>query len=175
MLMTFKGRGEKAGEIPVGMDEAKRYFVDLKAFILKIEDVREVKELGRPGAFLVYNHPVGALNFNVDVVWAIQVDPTETGMAIRALDFDLAKAKTANFALQSMVNGELVLTDRGLGQTGVDFWFSFAIETDIPGPLKLIPSGLIQSTADSIMNLRVAATVGNLYGKVQEDFKLAPA
>lgn len=174
MPMTFKGRGDKAGEIPVGMDEARTYFADLKAFILKIEDVREVKELGRPGAFLVHNHPVGALNFNVDVVWAIQVEPSATGMLIRALDFDLAKAKTANFALKSMVEGELVLSDRG-ASTGVDFWFTFAIETDIPGPLRLIPSGIIQATADGIMNLRVAATVNNLYGKVQEDFKLAPA
>lgn len=174
MPMTFKGRGEKAGEIPVPIAEARQYFSDLKAFILKIEDVREVKELGRPGAFLVYNHPVGALNFYVDVVWCIQVEPSEKGMSIRPLDFDLEKAKTANFPLKSMVEGELVLSDRGAA-TGVDFWFTFAIETEIPGPLKLVPQGLIQSTADGIMNVRVAQTVGNLYGKVQEDFKLAPA
>lgn len=175
MIMTFKGRGEKGGEIPVGMAAAKDYFADIKGFLHKIEDVKEVKELGRPGAYLLKNHPQGALNYYVDIVWAIQVEPTETGILIRPLDFDLEKIKSDNQVLKSMVDGELVLTAKGPETTGVDFWFTFAVEFPVPGALRLVPSGLVQTTADGIMTLRVAATVNNLYGKVQEDFKLAPA
>lgn len=172
MIMTFKGRGEKGGELPVGMPAAKDYFADIKGFLEKIEDVREVKELGRPGAYLLKNHPVGALNYHVDIVWAIQVEPTENGIVIRPLDFDLEKIKSANQVLKSMVDGELVLKPLADDRTAVDFWFTFAVEFPVPGALRLVPSGLIQTTADGIMTLRVAVTVNNLYGKVQEDFKL---
>jgi hypothetical protein len=172
MIMTFKGRGEKGGELPVALPEAKPYFTDIKAFLHKIEDVREVKELGRPGAYLVKNHPVGALNYYVDVVWAIQIEPTDDGMVIRPLDFDLEKIKSDNQVVKSMVDGELKLKALAADRTGVDFWFTFAVEFPVPGALRLVPSGLIQTTADGIMNVRVSATVGNLYGKVVEDFAL---
>lgn len=172
MIMTFKGRGEKGGELPIGMPAAKGYFADIKAFLQKIEDVKEVKDLGRPGAYLVKNHPVGALNYYVDVVWAIQVEHHDAGMVIRPLDFDHDKLKSDNQVLKSMVDGELKLKELAAEATGIDFWFTFAVEFPVPGALRLVPQGMIQSAANGIMDLRVSVTVGNLYGKVQEDFKL---
>ena len=74
-----------------------------------------------------------------------------------------------------MVDGELVLKELGGDRTGVDFWFTFAVEFPVPGALRLVPTSLVQTTADGIMSMRVAVTVNNLYGKVQEDFKLTPA
>lgn len=172
MIMTFKGRGEKGGELPVGMPAARDYFADIKGFLHKIEDVKEVKELGRPGAYLLKNHPIGALNYYVDIVWAIQVEHTDAGLLIRPLDFDLEKIKSDNQVLKSMVDGELVMKELAGDRTGVDFWFTFAVEFPVPGALRFVPQGLIQTTADGLMNVRVSVTVGNLYGKVEEDFAL---
>lgn len=172
MLMTFTGRASRQGLLPVGMDEALAYFSDVRAFIQKIEDVKDIKDLALPRAYLMTHHPIGALNFHVTFVTALQAEGTDTGLRLKSLDFDHQKIKSEHHVLKGFIDGELVAQARGQAETAVDFNFELSIGFEVPGALALIPKSLIQTTADGLMKLKLALVIENLYGKVRQDFNL---
>ena len=172
-MLIIKGVGKKAGEIPVGLNEAKDYFSDLPGFIKKISDVDTVRALSVPDSYLVTHVPIGAMNFYTTVVYALRTEWSERGMLLKPLDFDTDKIKSEHQVLKGFVNGELVLDQVAEDRTQAALHFELSVELPVPGMLRLVPQGLIQSTADGIMNVRVGAAVESLYGRVYEDFNLA--
>ena len=172
MQMTFTGRATRQGLLPVGLDEALAYFTDVRAFIQKIEDVKDIRDLSLPRAYLMTLHPIGALNYHVTVVTALQAESTPSGLKLRPLDFDAQKVRSEHPVLKGFIEGELQATARGATQTAIDFKFDLSIDFEVPATLNLLPRPLIQTTADGLMKLKLALIIENLYGKVRQDFSL---
>lgn len=170
--LLIKGRGVKNGEGPLSQKEALEYFSDIPSFLLKIDDVDQVKALSHPNSYLVTHKPVGAFNYHVTVVYALQVEKTETGMVFKPLDFDVEKIKSEHQVLKGFCDGELITKVLAPDRTGVDFYFNLSIELPVAPALMLVPRGLIQTTADGIMNLKIGLTIDAFYKKVMEDLKL---
>ncbi|MEB3196048.1 MAG: DUF1997 domain-containing protein [Candidatus Sericytochromatia bacterium] len=171
--MTFKGRAARQGEIPVGLADALAYFSDVKAFIQKIEDVKEVRDLALPKAYLMSHHPIGALNYYVTVVTAVQAEPTPSGLRLTGLDFDETKLSSEHQLLKGFIDGALEAREIASGRTALDFFFDISFDFTVQGPLVLVPRPVIQSTADSLLRLKLGVLVENLYQKVVEDFRLS--
>lgn len=170
-MLTIKGTGLKAGEVPAPHDEALRYFHNVHDFLWKLPDVESVKPLSRENCYLIVIKPIGGLNYYVTVASALEAKPTPQGLELTPLDFDPEKIKSEHQVLKGFVSG--ALSTRGNGdRTGIDFNLKLEVEFPLPPALKLVPRGLIQSTADGIMNLRMGLIVDALHGKVLEDFKL---
>lgn len=173
MLLTFKGRGTKQGEVPIGLEQALTYFSSVPDFVRKIEDVKTIKELSVPGAYLLTHHPIGGLNYFVTIVAAMQSQATPTGLVLRSLDFDLDKIKSEHQVVKGFIDGELVATRVDDRRTAINFYFNMAVEFPVPLAMRLVPQGLITSTADGIMGLKMGIVVSSMYKKVLEDFNLA--
>lgn len=171
-MLIIKGTGQKAGEIPAGYDRAREYFSDLAGFIQKIEDVDTVKPLKRPNTYLVTHKPIGAMNFYTTVVYCLESEWTDAGVLLKPLDFDTDQIQSPHTVLKGMVNGNLKIDRTDAERTAVHLTFELAVELPIPGVLKLVPQGLIQSTADGIMTLKVGQAVESMYRKVLEDFNM---
>lgn len=171
-ILVVKGRGVKNGEGPLPLREALDYFSDIPAFLHKIDDVDQVRALAHPDSYLVTHKPIGALNYYVTVVYALQVVKNELGMTFKPLDFDHEKIKSEHQVIKGFCDGELVAKVLAPDRTGIDFYFNLSLEFPVPMALKLAPRGLLQSTADGLMNLKVGLTVDAFYKKVMEDLKL---
>jgi hypothetical protein len=173
MILTIKGRGTKDGELPIGIEEARVYFErDLPAFIRKIEDVESVKELGQPGMFLVTDKPIGALNYFVTIASVLVSEWQDNTMILSSRDFELEKIKSPHQVVKGFIDGRLTMIERAGDKTGVALDFTMTVEFPVPGALRLVPQMLVQSTSDSVMNVKMGLTVQALYKKVLEDFKL---
>lgn len=172
MHMTFKGHAAKQGELPVGLAEAMQYFSDIKAFIRKIEDVKDIKDLSLPQAYLMTHHPMGALNYYITFVTAVQATATPDGLALKSLDFDEKKVSSDHPPLKGFIDGRLQAREIAPGRTAIDFNFDLTIDFELPTALMLVPRALIQTTADGLMNLKLTKLINELYQKVVDDFKL---
>jgi hypothetical protein len=173
MQMTFKGHAVKQGELPIGLTEAKQYFSDIKAFIRKIEDVKDIKDLSMPQAYLMTHHPMGALNYYITFVTAVQATETPDGLLLKSLDFDENKVKSDHPPLKGFIDGRLQARELEPDRTAIDFNFDLTIDFKLPTALMLVPRGLIQSTADGLMSLKLTKLVNDMYQKVVDDFRLA--
>lgn len=172
-MLIIKGTGTKAGEVPLGQPEALRYFQgDVPEFIKKINEVDTVKPLSRENCYLVTHTPIGAMNYYVTVVYALEAEHTETGMLLKPLDFDTEKIQSPHQVLKGFVEGYLKTHPLADDRTGVDFQFSLAVEFPMPAALSLVPKGLVQTTANGIMTAKVGTTVESMYRKVLQDFNL---
>lgn len=172
MILTIKGRGQRSGELPVGLDRALDYFkADFPRFLEKIEDVESAREI-QPNTYLVLDKPIGALNYYVSIVTVLVVEWNERGMTLSSRDFDLEKIKTPHPGLKGFIDGGLVLDPLSGDRTGVALDFTLAVEFPLPTALRLMPQALVQSTSDGIMNLKMGATVQALHRKVLADFEL---
>jgi hypothetical protein len=171
-MLTIKGTGKKAGELPLGLPQAKEYFQDLPGFIAKIEEVDQVKPLKRANTYLVTHKPIGAMNFYTTVVYCLEAEWTDAGITFKPLDFDPEQIKSEHMVLKGFVNGGLKLVPAGDDRTSVDLVFELNVELPIPTVLKFVPQGLVQSTADGIMTMKVAASVESMYSKVLQDFNM---
>lgn len=171
-MLIITGKGQKNGELPAGYDKAREYFADLAGFIQKIEDVDTVKPLKRANSYLVTHKPIGAMNFYTTVVYCLEAEWTDAGVLLKPLDFDTAQIQSQHTVLKGMVNGMLKLDRLADARTGADLTFELAVELPIPGMLKLVPQGMIQTTADGIMTLKVGQAVEVMYRKVLEDFNM---
>ncbi|HEY9722661.1 MAG TPA: DUF1997 domain-containing protein [Oscillatoriaceae cyanobacterium] len=170
-MLTIKGTGIKAGEVPATHEDALRYFHNVHDFLWKLPDVESVKPLSREHCYLIVIKPIGGLNYYVTVASALEAKPTPKGLELTPLDFDTEKIKSDHQVLKGFVSGGLLTEGKGAA-TSIDFNLKLEVEFPLPGALKLVPRGLIQSTADGIMNLRMGMIVDALHGKVLEDFKL---
>lgn len=170
-MLIITGRGATAGVLPAPLATTRPYFDDLAAFIAKIEDVDTVKPLGKPYTYLVTHQPIGAMNYYVTVAYTLVGTPTETGFTLSSYDFEAAKLKSAHPVIKGYVNGALALTPHAEGeQTHIDLKFELKVELPLPTPLKLVPRGLVQTTADGIMTVKVATSVESMHRKVLADF-----
>jgi hypothetical protein len=169
-MLVIKGTGKKNGEMPLGLEAAKEYFQDLSKFITKIEEVDQCKPLKRPNTYLVTHKPIGAMNFYTTVVYCMEVEWSETGVVFKPLDFEPEQIKSEHMVLKGFVNGGLNLKPVSADTTAVDLVFELNVELPIPPALKLVPQGLVKTTADGIMTMKVAASVESMYKKVLEDF-----
>ncbi|MEB3328866.1 MAG: DUF1997 domain-containing protein [Candidatus Sericytochromatia bacterium] len=170
--MTFTGRATRQGLLPVGLGEALAYFEDVKAFIQKIEDVREVRELSLPRSYLMTHHPMGGLNHYITVATALQAESTPSGLLLKGLDFDPLKVRSEHQVVKGFIDGRLDAHPQGPEETAIDFAFGIALEFEVPAALSLVPRPLIQATADGLMRLKLSLIVDNLYSKVRQDFNL---
>lgn len=171
-MLIIKGTGTKSGELPVSRAEALAYFGDLGAFIQKIEDVETVRPLGHAHTVLVTHKPIGALNVFTRVVCALRGEFCETGIQLVPLDFDAEKIKSEHQVLKGFIDGGLVLRELAADRTHAELSFTLRVEFPLPGALKLVPRALVQSTADGVMQMRMASAVNDLYSKVIADFGL---
>ena len=171
-MLTIKGTGVKAGEIPVAQSRALEYFKDIPAFLHKIDDVDQVRPLGRDGAYLVTHKPIGGMNYYVTVVYAFQAEFTPDGLVGRPLDFDVEKVKSEHPVLKGFVDTLLVTKPKSTETTSIDFKFTLTLEMPMAPALKLLPRPFVQATADGIMNLKVGATIDAFYKKVLTDFAI---
>jgi hypothetical protein len=169
-MLIIKGTGTKAGELPLGPEKAKEYFQDLSKFITKIEEVDTCKPLKRPNTYLVTHKPIGAMNFYTTVVYCLEAEWTDTGVTFKPLDFEPSQIQSPHMVLKGFVNGGLQLKPVSDEATHVDLVFELNVELPIPPALKLVPQGLVKTTADGIMTMKVAASVESMYKKVLEDF-----
>ncbi|MEB3222293.1 MAG: DUF1997 domain-containing protein [Candidatus Sericytochromatia bacterium] len=170
--MNFTGQASKQGQLPIGLTAALGYFEDVKAFIQKIEDVKEIRDLALPRAYMMTHHPMGGLNYHITVVTAIQAETTSSGLVLKALDFDHQKVKSEHQVVKGFIDGRLDARAVSEQQTAIDFAFSLSLEFDVPAALALVPRPLVQATADGLMRLKLGLIVENLYGKVRQDFNL---
>jgi hypothetical protein len=168
-MIKVSGRGATSSELPIDLAAARDYFQDAQGFLSKIEAVKTVKPLARPGAFLITHHAVGGLNYKVALVTCIQIDWHETGLTLAPLDFDADKVPCDVPVVKGYSDGALELLDRG-DRTGVDFKFTMEVELPLKGALTVIPRPVVQATADGIMQFEVKRTVANLFRMVQADF-----
>ena len=144
----------------------------MPAFLRKIEAVATIKPLGRPGAYMVIHHPVGGLGYSVVMVACLQVEWHEGGLHLRPLDFDAEQVKCEHPVVKGYIQSDLRLAERAQGATWADFGFEVTVEIPIPAVLRLVPRGLVQATADGLMQLRAGMVVESLFRKVLEDLKL---
>lgn len=170
MPISIRGIGKKAAEVPLSLEAARTYFADVPGFLKKIEQVETVRELGRPGAYLVVHKPVGAFHIQATSAYAVQVEHTETGMTFLPLDFDVAALKSPYPVVKGFVEGGLVLKAIGDELVATDLTFVHTADIESGGPLALIPDAMIKATADSVMNMIITATVEAMWRKVQADF-----
>lgn len=173
MPIQIRGVGTKAATVPMTLEAALAYFKDVPSFLKKIDMVETVKELGRPGAYLVIHKAVGAMNFQATSAYAIQVEHTETGMTFSPLDFDVKQLKSPHPVVKGFVEGGLVLTPKGDTTVATELTFVHTADIDQSGPLAFVPAGLIKSTADGIMTMIIGVTIDSMWRKVQADFPSA--
>ena len=171
-MLVIKGTGVKGGEMPVGREEALRYFENLPDFIHKIQDVDTVKPLGQPHTYLVTHKPIGALNFFTTVVYVVRGEFTPDGLKLSSFDFDAEKVKSEHPVLKGFVEGMLSLRELAPDRTHAELSFTLRVEFPLTGPLKLAPRQLVQTTADGLMTLKTSSSVNDLYAKVLADFNL---
>ena len=110
-MIRISGRGATQSELPLGLAGARTYFQDVASFLDKIEAVNTVKPLGRPGAYLISHHAVGALNYKVVLVTCMQAEWHEGGMRLIPLDFDTDKLKYDYPVVKGFSEGELKLAE----------------------------------------------------------------
>lgn len=168
-MIRVSGRGATSSELPIDLAAARQYFQDAAAFLYKIEAVKTVKPLARPGAFLLTHHAVGGLNYKVALVTCMQIAWHETGLTLAPLDFDADKVPCEVPVVKGYSDGALDLLERG-ERTGVDFKFTMEVELPLKGALTVIPRPVVQATADGIMQFEVKRTVQNLFRAVHADF-----
>lgn len=171
MILTIKGTGTKAGEVPDNLDNTISYIRKVEDFLWKIPDVETLKPLSRENCYLLINKPIGGMNYYVTVASALQIEPTPDGLVITPLDFDHEKVKSEHQVLKSFVSGYTKLSGQG-DRTSIDFSLTINIDFPMPGALRFVPQGLVQSTADGIMSLRMNMIVDALYQKVLADFSM---
>ena len=171
-MIIVKGQGATATELPLDRAAARAYFEDVPAFLTKIEAVATVKPLGRPGAYLVLHHPMGGLGYSVVMAACCQVTWHEGGMHLRPLDFDAEQVKSEHPVVKGYIQSDLRLAERPADATWADFSFEVTVEVPVPGLLALVPRGLLQATADGIMQLRAGMVVESLFRQVLADFEL---
>ncbi len=173
-MIIVRGQGATAAELPIGSAAAKTYFGDVPAFLRKIESVDGIRPLARPGTYLLTHHPMGG--FGYEVVMAACLEATWQGdhMRLAPLDFDREKVVSPHPVVKGFIEGELRLAEPRPDATAAEFGFSVTVEVPVPGVLRLVPSALLQSTADGIMGYRAGLVVRCLFEKVLADFRLAP-
>ena len=174
-MIQLKGLGQTAGQLPIGLDEARTYFEDVPAFLRKIDAVDTIKPLSRPGAYLVTHHAVGGLGYQVAMIACLQIEWHAGGMRLRPLDFDLDKVPSPHPTVKGFIEGDLALSARGERLTAAEFGFKVAIDLPIPGMLQLVPRPVIQATGDGIMGVQTNLVVQSLFRKVMDDFALNPS
>lgn len=170
LMLIIKGTGKKNGEMPLHHEKAREYFQDLSKFITKIEEVDTCKPLKRPHTYLVTHKPIGAMNFYTTVVYCLEAEWHDTGVTFKPLDFETSQIQSEHMVLKGFVNGGLTMKPVSDEVTAVDLMFELNVELPIPSALKLVPQGLVKTTADGIMTMKVAASVEAMYKKVLEDF-----
>lgn len=173
MAISIRGVGKKAAEVPLGLEAAREYFRDVPGFLKKIDWVETVKELGRPGAYLVIHKAVGAMNFQATSAYAIQVEHTETGMTFLPLDFEVSALKSPHPVVKGFVEGSLVLKPISEQAVATDLTFVHTADIEHNGPLAFVPAPMIKSTADSLMTMIISNTIESMWRKVQADFPAA--
>ena len=173
MPISIRGVGKKTAELPLSLEAARAYFTDVPSFLKKIDMVETVRELGRPGAFLVIHKAVGAFNFQATSAYAIQVEYTETGMTFLPLDFDVAQLKSPHPVVKGFVEGALLLTPVSDTAVATDLTFIHTADIDQAGPLAFVPAAMIKSTADGLMTMIINSTIASMWQKVQADFPQA--
>jgi hypothetical protein len=173
MAIAIRGVGFKAATVPMSLEGAREYFADVPGFLKKIDMVETVRELGRPGAYLVIHKAVGAMNFQATSAYAIQVEHTDNGMKFLPLDFEVKQLKSPHPVVKGFVEGSLVLTPKSDNSVGTELTFVHTADIEQAGPLAFVPAGLIKSTADGIMNMIIGSTIDSMWRKVQADFPAA--
>lgn len=173
MSISIRGVGYKAATVPMSLEGARDYFADVPGFLKKIDMVETVRELGRPGAYLVIHKAVGALNFQATSAYAIQVEHTESGMTFLPLDFEVAQLKSPHPVVKGFVEGSLVLTSKSDNAVATELTFIHTADIEQRGPLAFVPPALIKSTADGVMNMIIGSTIESMWRKVQADFPAA--
>lgn len=172
-MLIIKGVGRQSGEVPVGQAQALEYFQgDMPAFLQKIDDVDKVKPLGKPNAYLMLHKPIGGLNIFTTLVAALEGEMTDHGILLKPLDFDHEKIQSPHMVIKGFIEGHLKTQPVAEDRTMVELDFTLTVELPLPAALKLVPRGLIQSTADGIMTIRLGAAVNQLYRKVLQDFNM---
>lgn len=169
-MLTITGRGAIDGILPAPQAEALPYFDDLAAFLAKIEDVDTVRPLGQPYTYLVTHRPIGAMNYHVTVAYTLVGTKTDGGFTFGSYDFDHGKIKSEHPVVKGFVDGALKVSPRSEAESHIDLKFELKIELPVPTVLKLVPRGLLQTTADGIMTLKVSTSVDSMHKKVLADF-----
>lgn len=170
--IAIKGRGHTASEVPVGLAAAQTYFQDVSAFLHKIDAIETARALSRPGAFLNSHHAVGAFDYKVVLVTALEAVWDEGGMTLVPLDFDAEKHQAAYPVVKGFCDGRLDLRAVGPERTAVAFQFEIRLDLPVEGLLRFLPKALVTTTGEGIMNYEVGRVVQNLFKKVLDDFSL---
>lgn len=168
--ISIRGVGKKAAQVPLGMEAAKSYFSDVPGFLKKIDMVETVRELGRPGAYLVVHKAVGVFNIQATSAYAVQVEHTETGMTFLPLDFDVEQLKSPIPVVKGFVEGALVLKPVHENAVATDLTFIHTADIEQSGPIAFVPAGMVKATADNIMTMIIGSTIDSMWRKVQADF-----
>lgn len=171
MTLTITGRGTRQGELPVSEAEALAYFRDLRGFISKINEVDTIVD-GPQNSLLVSHAPIGGMNYFVTVVYALTGTWHDHGVRFGAADFDIKAMKSAHQLVRGIVTGHLTTKAVDEKRTAIDLDFQLAVDLPVPFALKFVPEMVLKTTADGIMNLKVAASVESMYRKAEQDFGL---
>jgi hypothetical protein len=168
--ITIRGVGKKSAQIPLGMEAAKSYFSDVPSFLKKIDMVETVRELGRPGAYLVVHKAFGVFTFQATSAYAIQVEHTETGMSFTPLDFEVSQLKSSIPVVKGFVEGGLVLKAIDDNSVATDLTFVHTADVEQTGPIAFVPAPMLKATADNITSMIIGSTIESMWRKVQADF-----
>lgn len=171
-MITLKGQGATAADLPIDYLGARAHFADVPSFLSKIAAMDTLKPLSRPGVYLITHHPMGGLSYQVRMVACMQTSWDETGLRMTPLDFDVEKIQSDLPVAKGFIDGHLRFDARQPAVTNVALDFSVTVEVPIPPVLNLLPRGLVQATGDGIMSLQVGMVVTTLFRKVMDDFKL---
>lgn len=171
-MITLKGLGSTAADLPIDYLGARAHFADVPSFLAKIAAMDTIRPLSRPGVYLITHHPMGGLSYQVRMVACMQTSWDESGLRLSPLDFDVEKVKCDLPVVKGFIDGHLRFDTRQPVLTNVALDFSVTVEVPIPPVLKLIPRPLVQATGDGIMNIQIGMVVASLFRKVMDDFKL---
>ena len=171
-MITVRGQGQTAAELPVARAAARTYFADVPAFLRQIEAVDGVKPIAGGAAYLITHHPVGGFGYEVVVVAVLEHVWDGHQMRLVPRDFDLDKVKGPHAQVKGFIEGTLTLDERAADRTAAAFSFALTVEIPVPGVLSLVPRPLLQTTADGLMTLKSGLVVRSLFQKVLADFQL---